>query len=50
VTGLALGIVITLTTDVPSRPKVGLVPGALAGCSRGVTGHSVAAFISCDGR
>jgi hypothetical protein len=31
VTGLALGIVISLTTNVPLAPEVGLVLGALAG-------------------
>jgi hypothetical protein len=31
VTGLALGIVISLTTDVPLAPEVGLALGALAG-------------------
>lgn len=31
VTGLALGIVISLTTDVPLAPEVGLLLGALAG-------------------
>ena len=31
VTGLALGIVISSTTDVPFAPEVGLVLGALAG-------------------
>ena len=31
VTGLALGIVIGLTTDVPLAPEVGLVVGALGG-------------------
>jgi uncharacterized membrane protein len=31
VTGLALGIVISLTTDVPLAPEVGLVLGALGG-------------------
>jgi hypothetical protein len=31
VAGLALGIVISLTTDVPLAPEVGLVLGALAG-------------------
>lgn len=31
VTGLALGIVISSTTDVPLAPEVGLVLGALAG-------------------
>jgi hypothetical protein len=31
VAGLALGFVISLTTDVPSRQKLGLVLGALAG-------------------
>jgi hypothetical protein len=31
VTGLALGIVISLTTDVPLAPEGGLVLGALAG-------------------
>jgi hypothetical protein len=30
-TGLALGIVISLSTDVPLAPEVGLVLGALAG-------------------
>jgi hypothetical protein len=34
VTGLALGIVISLTTDLPLAPEVGLVLGALGGCSR----------------
>jgi hypothetical protein len=31
VTGLALGIVISLTTDVPLAPEAGLVLGALVG-------------------
>jgi Flp pilus assembly protein TadB len=31
VTGLALGIVVSVTTDVPLAPEVGLVLGALAG-------------------
>jgi hypothetical protein len=31
VTGLALGIVISLITDVPVAPEVGLVLGALGG-------------------
>jgi hypothetical protein len=31
VTGLALGIVISVTTDVPLAPEVGLVLGALVG-------------------
>jgi hypothetical protein len=31
VTGLALGIVISLTTDIPLAPEAGLVLGALAG-------------------
>jgi hypothetical protein len=31
VTGLALGIVISVTTDLPLAPEVGLVLGALAG-------------------
>jgi hypothetical protein len=31
VTGLALGIVISLTADVPLAPEVGLVLGALGG-------------------
>ncbi|MET0762705.1 MAG: hypothetical protein ABWZ63_10285 [Thermoleophilaceae bacterium] len=31
VTGLALGIVIALTTDVPLAPEVGLVVGGLGG-------------------
>jgi hypothetical protein len=31
VTGLALGIVISLITDVPLAPEVGLVVGALGG-------------------
>jgi hypothetical protein len=31
VTGLALGIVISLTTDVPLAPEVGLVLGGLVG-------------------
>lgn len=31
VTGLALGILVSLTTDVPLAPEVGLVLGALAG-------------------
>jgi hypothetical protein len=31
VTGLALGIVISLATDVPLAPEAGLVLGALAG-------------------
>jgi large-conductance mechanosensitive channel len=31
VIGLALGIVVSLTTDVPLAPEVGLVVGALAG-------------------
>jgi hypothetical protein len=31
VTGLALGIVLSLITDVPLAPEVGLVLGALAG-------------------
>jgi hypothetical protein len=31
VTGLALGIVISLTADVPLAPEVGLVLGALSG-------------------
>jgi hypothetical protein len=30
-TGLALGIVISLSTDIPLAPEVGLVLGALAG-------------------
>jgi hypothetical protein len=29
--GLALGIVVSLTTDVPLAPEIGLVLGALAG-------------------
>jgi hypothetical protein len=31
VAGLALGIVISVTTDLPLAPEVGLVLGALAG-------------------
>jgi hypothetical protein len=31
VTGLALGIVVSLTTHVPLAPELGLVLGALAG-------------------
>jgi hypothetical protein len=31
VTGLAIGIVISLTTDVPFAPEIGLVLGALVG-------------------
>jgi hypothetical protein len=31
VAGLALGVVISLTTDVPLAPEVGLVLGALVG-------------------
>ena len=31
VTGLALGILLSVTTDVPLAPEVGLVLGALAG-------------------
>jgi large-conductance mechanosensitive channel len=31
VIGLALGIVVSLTTDVPLAPEIGLVLGALAG-------------------
>ena len=31
VTGLALGIVVSLTADVPLAPEVGLLLGALAG-------------------
>jgi hypothetical protein len=31
VTGLAIGIVISLTTDLPLAPEVGLVLGALGG-------------------
>jgi len=31
ITGLALGIVISLTTEVPLAPEVGLVLGALGG-------------------
>ena len=31
VTGLALGILISVTTDVPLAPEVGLVLGALVG-------------------
>jgi hypothetical protein len=31
VTGLALGIVVSLTTDVPLAPELGLVLGALGG-------------------
>jgi hypothetical protein len=31
VTGLVLGIVVSLTTDIPLAPEVGLVLGALAG-------------------
>ena len=31
VTGLALGIIVSLATDVPLAPEVGLVLGALAG-------------------
>jgi hypothetical protein len=31
VTGLALGILISVTTDVPLAPEVGLVVGALIG-------------------
>ena len=31
VVGLALGIVVSLTTDVPLAPEVGLVLGALLG-------------------
>jgi hypothetical protein len=31
VIGLALGIVIAVTTDIPLAPEVGLVLGALAG-------------------
>lgn len=30
-TGLALGILVSLTTEVPLAPEVGLVLGALAG-------------------
>lgn len=30
-TGLALGILVSLTTEVPFAPEVGLVLGALAG-------------------
>ena len=31
VTGLALGIVVSLATDVPLAPEIGLLLGALAG-------------------
>jgi hypothetical protein len=31
VTGLALGIVVSLTTDVPLAPELGVLLGALAG-------------------
>ena len=31
VTGLALGVLVSLTTDVPLAPEVGFVLGALAG-------------------
>jgi hypothetical protein len=31
VTGLALGVLISVTTDVPLAPEVGLVLGALVG-------------------
>jgi hypothetical protein len=31
VTGLALGILISVTTDIPLAPEVGLVLGALVG-------------------
>jgi hypothetical protein len=31
VTGLALGIVVSLTTDIPLAPEVGLLLGALGG-------------------
>jgi hypothetical protein len=31
VTGLALGILISVTTDVPLAPEIGLVLGALVG-------------------
>jgi hypothetical protein len=31
VTGLALGILVSVTTDVPLAPEIGLVLGALAG-------------------
>jgi hypothetical protein len=31
VTGLALGIVISLSTDIPLAPELGLLLGALAG-------------------
>jgi hypothetical protein len=31
VTGLALGILVSMTTDVPLGPEAGLVLGALAG-------------------
>jgi hypothetical protein len=31
VTGLVLGVLISVTTDVPLAPEVGLVLGALAG-------------------
>jgi hypothetical protein len=31
VTGLALGILVSVTTDVPLAPEVGLVLGALVG-------------------
>jgi hypothetical protein len=30
VTGLALGIIVSLTTDVPLAPEIGLLLGALA--------------------
>jgi hypothetical protein len=31
VVGLALGILVSLTTDIPFAPEIGLVLGALAG-------------------
>jgi hypothetical protein len=40
VTGLALGIVVSLTTDIPLAPELGLLLGALAGwlSRRGASG------------
>jgi hypothetical protein len=39
--GLALGIVVSLITDVPLAPEVGIVLGALAGWLSGQGGHGL---------
>ena len=41
VTGLALGILVSVTTDIPLAPEAGLIIGALAGWLSHRTAHSL---------